>query len=559
MVVNSILGFESYFAEAESPFKLQYAQGEIDQKNITKRREYISGNYLTSFGTPEQTRFMRRVYEIHRKHAATKRKFVDSLPSTMLDVVIQGKAKEGLIMRKDAALACRLLLRKAQDELALQKQKRLGSSMKVKKIGILSGYRSADKQFSNWRKFFENKYYPNTQKLRSQKVGGEHGEAAANFLAIYIGKRLGSPGYSYHNNGLAVDFFTVENGTMLGANTDPTNISRWRKSWFFNWLFKYANGFGFYQNTKIVEPWHWEYKPGYSINKKSSLPLSYKQIVSQEIENVNTEQETEYVNIDLKIDEIIRKTSAKTSKTSAKTGIYMPPKFIRGSKANIIVYLHGHKKGFPEAAAAIDTYWDAKRFPFFALREKLRASNKNAILVAPTLGPGSQGGYLITKGLDWYLEQILAFLQRRGIANAIGEVILACHSGGGHPMLMLALSKCKTKVTEYWGFDCLYSGYSKDKLPRTKLFTQPNKWIQWAKKNPSKRLYIYYHNSTKLESQQLMRNRINHKLNNIIVEKSDAKSMYTKMLGRPKKVFIDAHYWVPIMHWQHRLSQLSWS
>lgn len=521
-------GFETYFVEIESPFNFRHTQDEIVQNLTTKEREYISGKYLPPFGNPDQTRFMRRVYEIHRSHVATKRKFVDSLPSTMLDVVIQG-----ITMRKDAALSCRSMLSKAQSDLSIEKQNNAGTSTKVKEIGIVSGYRSANQQFSNWRKFFENKYYPDTRKQRSQQAGGEHHDAAADFLASYIGKRLGAPGYSYHNNGLAVDFFTKENGTSLGPNTNPKNIWRWKKSWFFGWLMKHANSFGFFQNLKINEPWHWEFKPRLPTSKGNSITSSSTRMISRETEYVNIERETEYVNIDLKI-----------NKTAPKTGIYIPPAFIRGSHANIILYLHGWKRfGLPEPSAAIDKYWDARKFPFFAFREGLRRSGKNAILIAPTLGPKSEGGLLLSKGLDWYLEQILAFLRKRGFAKVIGQVVLACHSGGGYPMLRLATGSYKTRVVECWGFDSLYGDY--------------RGWLRWAKKNPNKHLFIYYYDSTEKQSEQLIRNKIVQKLTNIVVKKSSAKPASVKISGR--LVRVGTHFWVPITHWQERLSELKWS
>ena len=37
----------------------------------------------------------------------------------------------------------------------------------------------------------------------------------------------------------------------------------------------------------------------------------------------------------------------------------------------------------------IDRLWNARRYPFFDFREQLNASQKNVILVAPTLGPRS--------------------------------------------------------------------------------------------------------------------------------------------------------------------------
>jgi LAS superfamily LD-carboxypeptidase LdcB len=531
--LNGYIGYES-------PFELQYIQESEFKKIIPKTRKYISADNLPSFGTPEQTRFMKKVYEIQRRHTATKRKFIDSLPSSMLDEI-----SHGIQMRKDAALACRSLLKKAEEDLSVQKKNNISNSKTVQKIGIISGYRDANKQFGNWRSFFENKYYPQTRQIRSQKEGGEHGDSAAKFLAAYIGKRLGSPGYSYHNDGLAIDFFTQENGIRLSADTKLKNISRWRKSWFFDWLSKHASNFGFFQNTRINEPWHWEYRQNPSINKESSSSsLSTEMMledteyvtIDQETEYVTIDQETEYVTIDLKIGRVpdVKKI---IHYTPPKTGIYIPPSFIRGSNVNIILYLHGFKFGFPDASATIDKYWNSKKFPFFAFREGLRKSRKNAILVGPTLGPKSQSGLLVSKGLDWYLGQVLSFLQKKSIAKEIGEVILACHSGGGLPMLKLATSNNKTKLIECWGFDCLYGG--------------ADKWLKWAMKNPNKRLYMYYYDSPgKIPAREcnlLRSNIINKGINNVYVEG-------LKM----KKTSINPHFLIPIKYWQDRLSKLNW-
>src|SRR5262249_31022582 len=90
--------------------------------------------------------------------------------------------------------------------------------------------------------------------------GGELGAAAAALLARYIAQRLAAPGFSLHNNGLAVDLGTVQNGRSMGADTHEANRRNWRASWFFRWLSENAARFSFYQNTAIDEPWHWEFR-----------------------------------------------------------------------------------------------------------------------------------------------------------------------------------------------------------------------------------------------------------------------------------------------------------
>jgi hypothetical protein len=79
-------------------------------------------------------------------------------------------------------------------------------------------YRSANKQFRKWDSNF-SKYYQETRKRRESLNGGEHGKEAAKYLANYIAGKLASPGYSLHNNGLAIDFVTKENGKKFKIET----------------------------------------------------------------------------------------------------------------------------------------------------------------------------------------------------------------------------------------------------------------------------------------------------------------------------------------------------
>jgi outer membrane protein OmpA-like peptidoglycan-associated protein len=232
--------------------------------------------------------------------------------------------------------------------------------------------------------------------------------------------------------------------------------------------------------------------------------------------------ETNYVNIPL----------GQESPAPPMTGIFVPQNFRPPSQLDLLVYLHGHHTGgaFP-ANLAIDVYWLAAHYKFFPLREGINTSNKNVILVAPTLGPNSQAAKLDQPGgFDGYLAQVLAALAKYGPLKGqpqppVGNIVLACHSGGGARMRSVA-GKSQVygrAIKECWGFDCLYNGGDEDF------------WAAWGKSHPDSKLYIHYGSGgTKDKSERLRAKRVP----NIFVEGN------TNL----------AHNMVPITHWQNRLA-----
>jgi hypothetical protein len=208
----------------------------------------------------EQSEFMRRVYRRHVARAARHKgaRFTASVPKSELADV-----ERGTQLRKPAAISCVAMLARARAALASEKTQGNAAALKVKEFGARSGYRSVETQFNGWQRAFRTKYYANTQSARAKLPGGPHGEAAVDYLVKYIAKRLGAPGYSLHNNGLAMDFFTKEGALRLGPNTNAQSVAAWKSTWLFGWLSRNAKTFHFYQNTNIDEPWHWEYRgPG---------------------------------------------------------------------------------------------------------------------------------------------------------------------------------------------------------------------------------------------------------------------------------------------------------
>jgi hypothetical protein len=228
------------------------------------------------------------------------------------------------------------------------------------------------------------------------------------------------------------------------------------------------------------------------------------------------------------------------------TGIHIPTNYRPQGQVDLILYLHGHHRSSPvkgkppthgywPTTLSINQHWNKGFYPYYAFREGINASGKNVILVAPTLGPKSQTiGLVKPGGLDAYLNQVIISLNSYGPYKGIqklptlGNLILACHSGGGLPMRQLALSKnnYSPKIKECWGFDCTY--FNGD----------DTEWARWAKMNPTSRLYIYY--ATQKPTYWATRLKARAKtmgLSNVLVEKSTTQN----------------HFKVPLSHWESRI------
>lgn len=234
----------------------------------------------------------------------------------------------------------------------------------------------------------------------------------------------------------------------------------------------------------------------------------------------------------------VKITLGGESPAQRMTGIFIPQNYRIPSQIDLVVYLHGHHKdnNYP-TNLSIDQYWGAK-YPHFRLRESLNVSQKNVILVAPTLGPGAQAGWLTSdpNGFEKYLDQVRAAL----IAHyapfkdlkdppSIGEIVLACHSGGGIEMQRIVMNPQKyiSNIRECWGFDCLYGN------------TNLQSWIDWVKTHKAK-LFIHYGNGGTAENSEKLR------------KMASAQKVPDNVLRVDGLSTLD-HNHVPITYWHNRL------
>jgi hypothetical protein len=172
--------------------------------------------------------------------------------------------------------------------------------------------------------------------------------------------------------------------------------------------------------------------------------------------------------LDARVDEVtvLRSIPLGVGGVPNETAIYLPPGLRRSPKVDVIVYLHGWEtnragKVICGRARTISEYLEHPSFP---LREIVRDSGKQAVLVAPKLGGHSEPGSLVRRGgFAAFMDRVLASLSACGrwpTPPSLGRLILSAHSGGGAGIGAIAAvnGELVANLTEVWMFDALYGG-----------------------------------------------------------------------------------------------------
>lgn len=313
-------------------------------------------------------------------------------------------------------------------------------------------------------------------------------------------KWVAPPGGSAHQTGRAIDFY-------LGGKNASGNVTQLRTLPAYRWLVANARRFGFYPYER--EPWHWEYNPPATGAPRPAQEIAFESAAAPVGRTI-------YSPIQLGI------RNAQGSPVRPQTGIFCPSRWRPGAAVDLVVFLHGIR----DPRITIESYWDARRHPHFALREDLERSGKNALLVAPLLGSRSQNQIGILAhagGFDRWVRAVLQSVQQAGWSSAppqLGNIILACHSGGGLAMRTIALARnaAAANVRACWGFDCTYN--HDDHVA----------WPRWAAQHPNAQLRLYYLPNTRTQAQA--RRIAERRVPNITVNASRGKN----------------HNWVPRAH-----------
>jgi hypothetical protein len=190
--------------------------------------------------TAEELAFMRAVYERHFKNSNVPgNSFVWDLPKDTLERIEPG---DDHVARKDAAQKAGELLRAARAE--------LGPGAR---IGVVSSYRPATLQFIIWQGKGRKGGFPAYYRIAHKKgiiTPGDFGPDAVAKMARYLGGYIAFPGFSNHQDGLAIDFGEAGAGGWGAVSSGSP---------FHRWLQKNATArFGFHPLS--TEAWHWTYR-----------------------------------------------------------------------------------------------------------------------------------------------------------------------------------------------------------------------------------------------------------------------------------------------------------
>jgi hypothetical protein len=149
------------------------------------------------------------------------------------------------------------------------------------------------------------------------------------------------------------------------------------------------------------------------------------------------------------------------------TAVYLPGPLPTGP-LDLLVYFHGWKQGQLDGKTL--NGMGADQFltvPTFDFRKMIQGTTKRRFaFVLPTLGDKAGSGDLAKTGanidsfLDLVLKGIGKHLPGATAAPALGNLVLAAHSGGGETVYALAknaTAATKGKIREVWCFDCTYA------------------------------------------------------------------------------------------------------
>ncbi|MCX5394791.1 D-alanyl-D-alanine carboxypeptidase family protein [Streptomyces sp. NBC_00094] len=208
-------------------------------------------------GTPDQLAFRQRVLDAHlaRTRARKGKPGRDLAPEELTSV-----PGTSIAMRSDAAEAAGRLLAAARRALAAAQTTGQEDAARTVRLTGGSGYRGRAHQQRLWLGYFR-RYYSQSADARAGLPGGPHGDAAVRYMLDVFGipSRIAAPGYSNHQNGIAIDFLQMRGrGQAIANSTGARAVARWRATWFFGWLTTHAHRFGFVPYAK--EPWHWIYR-----------------------------------------------------------------------------------------------------------------------------------------------------------------------------------------------------------------------------------------------------------------------------------------------------------
>jgi len=226
-------------------------------------------------GSAEQLAFRDRVLAAHLARSRSSRGAPQRDLNSGERAPVPGT--NGIEMGSDAAAAAGRLLAAANADLAKAQQAGDADALRTVRITATSGYRASDHQRKLWLKYFPG-YYKRTRAAREGLADGPHSEAAVTYMlkptgsgGFGLGGRIAAPGYSNHQNGIAIDLWQErKKGHEVPNDSGNAARKKWHDSWFHGWLKTHAENLRF--KPIPTEEWHWEYLGNGSASGGTRVP-----------------------------------------------------------------------------------------------------------------------------------------------------------------------------------------------------------------------------------------------------------------------------------------------
>ena len=404
-------------------------------------------------GSADQVAFRSRVLAEHIKRSTRRRKLLRDLRDDELEK-IPGTTVETKIA---TARAAGRLLAAARADLAKARAAGDVDALRTRDVSVASGYRGSEHQRALWLRYFGG-YYNRTRAKREILPGGPHADAAVAYMltpekagGFGLGGRIAAPGFSNHQNGIAVDFSQHRTSQQVETSTNKENRRRWSGTWFYGWLKRNAATYGFTPYHK--EEWHWEYKPNGSASREAALH-----------------------------EEVVGRTGSGPTKAfrggalwsyssracATKVAVFVAPAVLRGGKIDMMLYVHGLlspcgvPKVMPDGIIS-----DAP----FRLGQLIVDSGRPMVLVVPRFQHGNDKSWSAhdlnrPQTLNALFAEVLGDMQRRldRPPVQIDQLVIAGHSRAFGVLYPLARSHASpalatgalARLSKVWVLDATY-------------------------------------------------------------------------------------------------------
>jgi peptidoglycan hydrolase-like protein with peptidoglycan-binding domain/LAS superfamily LD-carboxypeptidase LdcB len=410
--------------------------------------EYLESEAWTA--AAEQTAFRNQVLAAHiARSSKSKGAPLPDLRDDELETIPGTKVKTRPATARSAG---RLL---AAATAALKKAQAEGDAdaLRTIQLTVTSGYRGSDHQKSLWIKYF-SKYYNLTRAKREALAEGPHSKAAlAHMLkpkasgGFGLGGRIAAPGFSNHQNGIAVDFYQIrKSGHGIANSSDDRARAKWRSSWFHRWLKENAAAHGFEQLP--TEEWHWE--------------LRRKPTITSELEEEAGGRAASKSFLGGSL------WTYRSRVTGTRVTVFAPPATRGRGTVDAMLYIHGllspcgAPKVMPEGLVTEAT---------FRLGQIIVGSGRPMLLIVPQLQTGNDGTWS-AHGLDrpaslnaLFVETLAEASRRleRGVER-VDQLFIAGHSRAYGVLYPLANAHRSAELTrgalanlvKVWALDATY-------------------------------------------------------------------------------------------------------